>query len=317
MIEALPDWPLFGFADDARPALRDAAAAHQAVALATIVALDGGGPRPVGAQMVIAPDFVSGFLSGGCLEADVAAHARSVLEDGAPRRLVYGQGSPWPDIRLLCGARIEVQLERIDPDDEAARVLLALARERIPAVWISDGERRACAPATSAPATWQGAFRRVYEPAVRLVVLGADPTALAIATLGGQLGYETTLVRPKGPLEPPPIEGIAYRREEPAEALGLIGLDAWSAVAVATHDAELDHAALVAALPSPAFYVGALGARRRVPERLEWLRGANLAQADIDRLHAPIGLDIGGKAPWEVAVAVLAEITALRHARRS
>jgi xanthine dehydrogenase accessory factor len=83
---------------------------------------------------------------------------------------------------------------------------------------------------------------------------------------------------------------------------------------VATHEAELDHAALLVALPSPAFYVGALGARRRLPDRQAWLRDAGLSEAQIGRLHAPIGLDIGGKAPWEVAIAVLAEITARRYA---
>jgi xanthine dehydrogenase accessory factor len=314
MSPGLPDWPVFGFDDDARPALRAAAAAGRFAALATIVTLDGGGPRPVGTQMVIAGDIVSGFLSGGCLEADVAGHARSVLADGAPRRLVYGEGSPWPDIRLLCGARIEVQLERIAPDDAATRRLLDLARTRTPAVWLSDGLRRACEAPDHAPAPWQGAFRRLYAPALRLIVLGGDPTALAIATLAAQIGCETTLVRPKGPLRPPPIADIAYSREEPARALDAVGLDAWTAVAVATHDAELDHAALIAALPSRAFYVGALGARRRAPDRLRDLRRAGLSEGQVARLRAPIGLDIGGKAPWEVAVAVLAEVTALRYA---
>jgi xanthine dehydrogenase accessory factor len=107
---------------------------------------------------------------------------------------------------------------------------------------------------------------------------------------------------------------VAYRRDEPARALAAIGLDPWTAVAVATHDAELDHAALAVALPSAAFYVGALGARRRAPDRLVDLRRAGLSEADLARLHAPIGLDIGGKAPWEVAIAVMAQITALRHA---
>jgi xanthine dehydrogenase accessory factor len=113
-------------------------------------------------------------------------------------------------------------------------------------------------------------------------------------------------------LEPPPLAGVAYRREEPAAALGAIGLDPWTAVAVATHDAELDHAALMAALPSEAFYVGALGARRRLPDRQAWLQQAGVDEGAISLLRAPIGLDIGGKAPWEVAVAVLAEIIAAR-----
>jgi xanthine dehydrogenase accessory factor len=264
--------------------------------------------------MVVADGTVSGFLSGGCLEADVAGHAFRVLAGGGPLRLIYGEGSPWPDIRLLCGARIEVQLEAIAPGDGAATRLFALTDARREAVWLSDGSRRACAPKEEAPAGWPGAFRRIYPPALRLVVLGADPTALAIAALGVQAGCETTLVRPKGPEAPPPLAGVAYRRDDPAAALAAIGMDRWTAVAVATHDAELDHAALLAALPSPAFYVGALGARRRVPDRLDGLKGGGLAQGDIDRLHAPIGLYIGGKAPWEVAIAVMAEITALRYA---
>jgi xanthine dehydrogenase accessory factor len=313
MIPPLPSWPMFGLADDVRPALARSVARGEAAALATIVALDGGGPRPVGAQMSISASEVSGFLSGGCLEADVVAHGVAILDDGRPRRLIYGQGSPWPDIRLLCGARIEVLLERLAPDDPALAALLDLTERRIPALWISDGARRACGPAPGGAPPWPEAFAAVFEPRLRLIVMGSDPTALAIAGLGVQAGCETVLVRPKGPAEPPPIAGVAYRRDEPADALAAIGLDPWTAVAVASHDALLDHEALLAALPSAAFYVGALGARRRLGERLAGLRGAGLAERDIGRLHAPIGLDIGGKAPVEIAVAVLAEITALRR----
>ena len=317
MFEALPDWPLFGMGDDARPALQAARLAGTPCALATITGLDGGGPRPVGSQMVVGEGVLSGFLSGGCLEADVVGHARACLADGEPRRLVYGTGSPWPDIRLLCGARIEILVERIRPDDAAVGRLIELRDARVPATWLTDGRRRTCTRAADAtPHAAKGAFRRRYDPVPKLVVLGGDPTALAIAWLGAQSGYETTLVRPKGPETPPPFE-VAYSRDEPAPALAAIGLDPWTAVAVATHEAEADHAALTVALPSRAFYVGALGARRRAPDRLAWLRGAGVSEGDIARLRTPIGLDIGGKAPWEVAISVLGEITAIRYARPS
>src|SRR5580698_9926375 len=152
--QQLPDWPTFGLGDDARPALQAARDAGQPCAVATIVALDGGGPRPVGAQMVVGEGLLSGFLSGGCLEADVIGHAEACLADGEPRRLVYGTGSPWPDIRLLCGARIEVMVERIPADDTAVARLLALRGARALAVWISDGRGRICGAPGATPRIW-------------------------------------------------------------------------------------------------------------------------------------------------------------------
>src|ERR1700719_3961519 len=222
MTEMLPDWPMFGLSDDARQALAQARGAGAPAALATIIGLDGGGPRPVGTQMVMGEGVLAGFLSGGCLEGDVLGHAQASIADGEPRRLVYGTGSPWPDIRLLCGARIDILVERIAPDDPAVGRLLELWRARRPAIWLSDGRRRVCAPQGEGPPPWPGAFSRPFEPTPRLVVLGADPTALAIAWLGAQSGFETTLVRPKGPEAPPPFE-VAYSRDEPGEALQAVG----------------------------------------------------------------------------------------------
>ncbi len=318
MLHPLPDWPVFGFADDVRPALKAAREAGRPAALVTLHTVEGGGPRPPGTQMLFAEAIVSGFLSGGCVEGDVALHAAETLEDGRPRRLVYGEGGPWPDIRLLCGARIELLVERVEPNDEAAGRLLDMTARRRPALWRTDGERRSVEPgrrADPACAVDLGRFeiRRLYDPTPRLAVIGADPTALAIAQLGVQAGFETHLIRPKGPGEPPPTAGLTYSRAEPAEALAALGPDPWTAVAVATHDWDIDQAALMAALPSAASYVGVLGARRRLPERLMRLRAAGIAEDALNRLRAPIGLDLGGKAPWEVAVAVIGEIIAARE----
>ena len=294
-------------------------AADKPSALVTLHTVEGGGPRPPGTQMLFADGLVSGFLSGGCVEGDVAIHAAQTLGDGAPRHLVYGEGGPWPDIRLLCGARIELLVERVGADDPSARTLLARTDARQPANWISDGSSR-CIEAGQAG---DGAcavelqpfrIRRLYEPTPRLVVVGADPTAIAVAALGAQAGFETTLVRPRGPERAPELAGVAYSRAEPAEAFETIGIDPWTAIAVATHDWEVDQAALLAVLPSPAPYVGVLGARRWLPERLHRLRAAGVTEPDLARLKAPIGLDLGGKAPWEVAVAVIGEIVAQRTA---
>ncbi|HEX7945799.1 MAG TPA: XdhC family protein, partial [Phenylobacterium sp.] len=119
MREPLPEWPMFGLADDVRPALRQAVRANTPLVLATLTSVEGGGPRPPGTQMVFSEGIVSGYFSGGCVESDVADHAFACLADGEPRRLVYGAGSPWPDIQLLCGARIEIFLERVEPKGAA------------------------------------------------------------------------------------------------------------------------------------------------------------------------------------------------------
>jgi xanthine dehydrogenase accessory factor len=319
MTLSLPEWPIFGLAEDMRPALKAASQAGEAAALVTLYAVEGGGPRPPGAQMLLSQSVASGFLSGGCVEGDIAVHAAETIADGQPRHLVYGEGGPWPDIRLLCGARIEILVERIAPDEAALAALLAAAEARRPAVWVSNGWERSVEsapnhrPADCAVRAAPFELRRLYAPVPRLVVVGADPIALAVASLGAQSGFETTLVRSKGPETPPPLPGVAYSRAEAHDALAAIGLDPWTAVAVATHDWDTDQDALLTALPSAASYVGVLGARRRLPERLARLRAAGLDGAALDRLRAPIGLDLGGKAPWEVAVSVVAQIIAERE----
>ena len=309
---------MFGLADDVRPAMRAAMTAGETMALATLYAVGDGGPRPPGSQMLITPSGASGFLSGGCIEADIALHAARVIKDGEPLHLVYGQGSPWPDIQLLCGSRLDILVERVAPKDPALAALLAETDARRPTIWVTDGRARRIegeAAGLAAKCSAHAApfeLRRRFDPIPRLVVFGSDPIALATASLGAQSGFETTLVRPKGPVAPPPLAGVAYSRASPVAALAQISPDAWTAIAVASHDWETDHDALLAALPSAADYVGVVGARRRVAERLARLRAAGVGEASLERLRAPIGLDLGGKAPWEIAVSVIAEIIAGR-----
>ena len=314
----LSDWPLFGMTDDVRPAMAAAVLRGERLVLATLIQADGGSPRPPGSLMMFTDRAVSGFFSGGCVEGDVAAHARSALADGRARRLVYGEGSPWPDIRLLCGARIEILLEPMGPDDPALAALLTFREARRPALWRTDGDRRACGPDASRESFAQISVeaspfevRLVLPPQKRMIVVGGDPTALAITRLAQDMGYETHLVRPKGPEQAPAGLGATYWRTDAPAALEAIGLDPWTYVAVATHDTDTDEAALAAALPSPARYVGVLGARRRLPERLARLRALGVPEAGLSRMRGPIGLDLGGKAPFEIAVAVMGEVTAL------
>ena len=269
-----------------------------------------GGPRPVGAQMVVTADRRWGFLSGGCVEADVEAHARAALRDGRPRHLTYGQGSPFFDIRLPCGGRIDLMVEAIRPGDPAIARLLNLTARRRPARYLSDGERRWCVePGAIVNEGWT--VDRTSRPTQRLAVIGSDPFAVAIAVAGWQQGWQVCLTASSPPAgrSPPGLDVVVAR---PAAALATLAPDAWTAIAVATHDVDEGDEALVVALRSRASYVGALGSRRRLEERRRTLSEAGLPMAAWDRLRAPIGLPIGARSPREIGAAAIAEIIALR-----
>ena len=303
----MTDWYPAGLEDDMRPRMFAAADAGQPFALVTIVAAQGGGPRGVGAQMVVTTDDMGGFLSGGCIEADVALHARDVLESGQVVRLVYGEGSPFVDTRLPCGGRLDLQVERFTPDDPLLADLRAARDHRRLATLTSDQGRRDLVPGD----VQRPDRLRAYAPSQRLIVIGADAFALAIADEGARQGWETVFVRPNGPEAPPPV-AAAYLRDAPAAALERLGCDRWTAVAIATHDADLDHQAIKAALATDAGYVGVLGSRRRLPDRLDRLRSDGVPDDALARLKAPIGLRIGARAPREVAVSVVGEIIGAR-----
>lgn len=303
----MSDWYTAGLEDDMRPRMFAAADRGEPFALVTITAAEGGGPRGVGAQMVITADDMGGFLSGGCIEADVALHGREAIAAGRPKRVVYGRGSPYVDTRLPCGGRLDLLVEPIAPDDPIVAALRQAYADRRFVTLVSNGERRTV---VDGPADYPDRLRD-YAPAQRLVVIGSDAFALAMASAGQAQGWQVTLVRPKGPETPPPL-AIDYRRDDPAVALATIGLDRWTAVAVATHDADLDHEAIRTALAGEAGYIGVLGARRRLPDRLARLEADGVARDQLERLHAPIGLKISARAPHEVAAAVIAEIIGSR-----
>jgi xanthine dehydrogenase accessory factor len=304
----VPDWYVAGLEDDMRPRMFAAADRGEAFALVTIVAAEGGGPRGVGAQMVVTRDDMAGFLSGGCIEADVTLHARDVLADGTAVRLVYGRGSPFVDARLPCGGRLDLLAERIASDDPAIADLRKAQDNRLEATLVSDGRRRAVLMGDQPHPN----RLRTYAPVQRLIVIGSDAFALAIAEAGLRQGWQVTFVRPNGPEAPPPL-AVDYWRDGPERAIEALTPDLWTAVAVATHDADLDHAALVAALKGGAGYVGVLGSRRRLAERLSRLEAAGLDPEALARLRAPIGLKIGARAPHEVAASVIAEIIGSRQ----
>lgn len=312
----MTSWRMTAPIDDIRGPLAEVLAAGEPCAIATLVAVDGSAPRDAGAQMLVTAGEYWGFLSGGCIEADVARHGREAMAEGTPRRLRYGEGSPWIDIKLACGSGIDVLVEPVAAGDPALAALVASHATRQPVVWSSDGTARLVEPAGEASAfAWNGSgYARLFAPTTRLVLIGEDGAALSAAAIALEAGMEVALVTPGGP-DAPPLDGIIYHRCAPAEALAAIGIDQWTAIAVLSHDREDDERGLAAALTSPAFYVGAIGARARLDARLAKLRGHGVSEAAMARLHAPIGLQGFGKSPREIALSLVAEVAQAAHAR--
>lgn len=315
------DWPLFGWSDDIRPALAAARDAGKPVALATLYKVEGSAPRGPGSQMLFTPGAdgeitASGYFSGDCIEGDVASHAAQVLSSGEPRHLHYGMGSPWIDIRLRCGGALHILVERIGPECPAAGGLLAQAEDRRPCCWITDGTTRRvesaegarCGPLLEHHDTPHFGLARRFDPPRRLIVSGGDPGALAAARLAAMSQFETILIRPDGPASPPPFPLAQYRREDPARALEQLGIDRWTAYLGATHEDHHDLGGCLAALRGKAGYVAMIGARSRAPARLAALEAAGASPEELARLHLSPGITGLGKAPWEVATGILAEI---------
>jgi len=154
------------------------------------------------------------------------------------------------------------------------------------------------------------AFFTVYVPAPQLVVTGAVHISQALAPIAKLLGYDVTIVDPRtafaSPERFPDVKVIA---EWPDQALPPLGIDRYTAFVALTHDPKIDDPALIHALSRECFYIGALGSRKTHARRVDRLRQQGLSEADVSRVHAPIGLDIGAVSPAEIAVAIMAQIT--------
>jgi xanthine dehydrogenase accessory factor len=211
---------------------------------------------------------------------------------------------------------LEILLERIAWDDPTVSALLRLQQMRQPAFWISDGtDRRVCVAPKGTPPMSAGESHYAvrHDPSWRLLIVGGDPIAMAIAQLANLSGFETMMIRPDGPVQHPPLPGVIYSREDPRQMFETLGLDTWTAVITAMHDDEIDDAVIASALGQAPAYIGVLGAARRIKARTARLLEMGFAPDRIASVHAPIGSARCGKAPWEVAVSVLADVMERRN----
>lgn len=288
------------------------------VALVTIVGLDGPFSRPMGAQLAVAADrrFV-GSISGGCLEKALTEECQLALQAGANRRVRYGRGSPYLDVRLPCGGGIDLFID-ICPNEAALHRAIEAARQRQPFVMAfrQDTDNSALSVIDHHSAIKGDHFQRRFEPRLRLILAGRGWEIVAMSELAQTLDIEIIVASQ----EPATLDFCRPYADQlltltvPAHPPSL-PLDSYSALACLFHEHEWEAPILLDALRSEAFYVGALGSRQTHARRVETLRELGAGSDDIARLKGPIGL-FASRDPRSVALSALAEIMMLYGQRQ-
>ncbi len=317
------------------------------VALATVVTAWGSTPRPPGSHMVVNPTGAfAGSVSGGCVEGAVVEAALSVLEAGRPQLLEFGVADEvaW-DVGLACGGSIQVLVEPLGKDP-VYHALRESIRHGVPSTVCSVvsghhagdrvllrqedavgdlGSLQESVVAVACDITQPTllslpeaeVFVRPYPAPPRLIIIGAVHTAIPLLELAHTVGYTVTVVDARAAFATRARFPVADELliEWPDAALARLKPDASTAVVVLTHDPKFDEPALAAALRCKAGYIGAIGSRSTSADRALRLQALGFSSHDIERVHSPVGLDLGAGTPAETALSILAEVIAIRHGR--
>ncbi len=301
------------------------------VGVAIVVETFGSAPRPVGSHLVVDEGGAfHGSVSGGCVEGEVVTAALDAIEDGAPRFLDFGVADEvaWR-VGLPCGGRVGVHVQKLDAT--GANLLAEInseysARRACALVTPLDGGESSLLRAGEAADDAAGAALRagrsavvdvggrrhfvyVHRPPTRLAIIGAVHVAQPLSEMARIAGFDVVIVDPRAAFAAPErFPDVTLIAQWPDDALPLLGLDGFTAIAAMSHDPRIDDAALRLALASDCFYVGALGSRASQMRRVERLRTSGVTAQALARLHAPIGLDIGAVSPTEIAISVMGEI---------
>jgi len=290
------------------------------VVLVTIVETWGSSPRPVGAMLAVRDDgLVSGSVSGGCVEDDLIYKIRDEsLAVDRPQVVTYGITKEEAErFGLPCGGTLQLVLETVEDDAALRELLERVERHELVSRTLDMGTGKTLLGSASRDdvLSFDGkTLRGVYGPRWRLLVVGAGQLSRYVAQMAQALDYHITVCDPREEYaETWDVDGTTLNRGMPDDVVNAMNLDSHSAVVAVTHDPKIDDLALLEALKSPAFYVGALGSRLNTAKRRERLAMFDLSESELDRLHGPVGLRIGSKTPPEIAIAILAELTAVRH----
>lgn len=307
------------------------------VATATLVAVERSAPREPGAALAVtARGDVAGSVTAGCVEPALYEEAKAVLAGAPPRLVTYGIADDEAfEVGLPCGGTVHVFVDRLDPALVAP--LAAAVRDERPAalaVTVSGPEAGTkrfvedlgeldldaadlAARGESGLADGGDVFVASFAPRPRLYVFGAVDHAAALATVGRLLGYHVTVCDARARFVTreriPDADELVV--DWPDRFLEQAPVDGRTAICVLTHDRKFDVPALRAALRTPAGYIGAMGSSRTSAARAELLRAAGMTEAELERIHAPIGVDVGSRTPAEVAVAVGAQLVAAARGR--
>ncbi|RAU21188.1 xanthine dehydrogenase [Paramagnetospirillum kuznetsovii] len=296
--------------------------AGKPVRLAVVLETWGSAPRSRGSYMAVAGDGAfAGSVSGGCVEAAVISEARELEAGEAPRILSFGveDETAW-HVGLPCGGNIRVAV--FIPEKALLERITACHAQRIPtalALDLTNGAQSLAegdAAMDALPKDEEDRFIRVHEAPWTMIIAGAVHISQVLAGMARAAGFAVTVLDPRTAFaQSERFPGVSLVCGEPDEVLAEMTLDRRTALVSLTHVPRLDDAALKMALASEAFYVGALGSTRTHAKRRQRLGSAGIDDEVLDRICAPVGLDIGAKTPAEIAVSILAEIIAARRGK--
>ncbi len=290
------------------------------VVMATVVKTWGSAPRPIGALTVIRDDgMVVGSVSGGCVEDDMILQVKDGgLARDKPTTTRYGiSAEEAKRFGLPCGGTLELVLEPLGKESGITELLERIGRHEL----VTRTVDMATGSVTIGAAKWPDqlsfdgrTFVSVHGPRWRVIIVGAGQLSTYLAQMAQALDYQVTVCDPREEYADTwNVDGVQLKRGMPDDVVTEMNPDGHTAVVTLTHDPKLDDLALLEALKSPAFYVGAIGSRKNNDARRERLAGFDLSQAEIAKLHGPVGLKLGSKTPPEIAIAILAEMTAIRN----
>jgi xanthine dehydrogenase accessory factor len=296
-------------------------AAGRRCELVTVIKTWGSSPRPIGATLGVCEDGqVVGSVSGGCIEDDLIAQVRDKgIERTTPQVVSYGISADEAHrFGLPCGGTIELAIEPLASASRIPELLERLAQGELVerSVDLASG---AVSLERAAPGAVQriddNVLHTVHGPRWRLFIIGAGPLSRFLAQVATGMDYRVTVCDPREEYRSGwNVDGVELVHMMPDDLVTEARLDARSAVVALTHDPKLDDLALMEALKSDAFYVGAIGSRVNNAKRRERLKLFDLTDDQLARLHGPIGLYIGSKTPSEIAISILAEMTAVKNA---